>query len=156
MSQFGYYLIYSIQQQQLHREMKTKILAGIPLFMQDVVEYSTQIDWVEKDREFYLDGVLYDVIAVKKESGKTLIYSLSDAKEKKLVDDFAKEIKAGKDDTNGGKKSKLSPGFQFPDFTAPAQGQVFLFENNAVKKYGDYTTAVVNLTKEITGPPPRA
>jgi hypothetical protein len=72
-SQVGYYFIYTIHQHILKEEMERELLAHIPESSLEVIiaeQVADKIVWEEKNREFSLDGVLYDVARIEKKGRK--------------------------------------------------------------------------------------
>jgi chorismate mutase len=94
-SQVGYYFFYSYRQHQIKEEIKEELFAKIPESSLELIiqeQYGDRIRWEEQDKEFYLDGNLYDVAKVKHENGKTYLYCINDEKEKELLANLSKTV----------------------------------------------------------------
>jgi hypothetical protein len=155
-SQLGYYFIYHFQQIQVKREIKTKIFAALSESAFEIFIAEENIDaikWEEDGKEFSLHGELYDVAKIKKINGKTLLYCVNDKKEKELLNNFIKAIKAS---TNNGKSGKHTLKFQLTDYT------IIPIEKNAEvrllcnQKFICYNSSLHTAITEINTPPPKA
>lgn len=94
-SQVGYYFIYSFRQFILKEEIEKKLLATMPessLEVFVVEDMISKIRWEEKNKEFSLDGVMYDVARIRMVEGKTYLYCLNDKKEKELLKDLVNAV----------------------------------------------------------------
>jgi len=85
--------------------MERELLAYIPDSSLEVFvaeEYGDKIVWEEENKEFSIEGVLYDVARIKKNDGKTFLYCINDKQEKQLLDGLAKAVNAN----HGNKQEK--------------------------------------------------
>lgn len=151
----GYYLLYMFKEHQLQEEVRHEMLKKLPLEKLEVIDAaknSDEIVWEEKDREFYLDGKLYDVAAIKEIEGHTLIYCLNDEKEEELLKEGAASISSV---LSQGAKQK-SPGnfkFQLPDFISFSLTRLSLPVNTG--EYGIQSAPhLCGIVLKINGPPP--
>jgi predicted transcriptional regulator len=106
-SQVGYYFIYTVHQYIIKEEMERRcLLVFLSLHLKYIVaeELGDKILWQEANKEFSIDGVLYDVARIKKSDGKTFLYCINDKQEKQLLDDLAKAVNAN----HGNKQEKNS------------------------------------------------
>ena len=104
-SQVGYYFIYTVHQFILKEEIERELLAHIPESSLEVFvaeELGDKIVWEEENKEFSIEGVLYDVARIKKSDGKTFLYCINDQQEKQLLDGLAKAVNAN----HGNKQEK--------------------------------------------------
>jgi hypothetical protein len=111
-SQVGYYFIYSFQQWQLKAAIKKELFSALPDSSLEIIiaeEHAGAIQWQEEGKEFYLNGILYDVVKAKKTNNKTILYCLNDYKEKHLLAKLARVVHAGR----SGKSNKGMVKFQF-------------------------------------------
>ena len=85
--------------------MERELLAYIPDSSLEVFvaeQYGDKIVWEEENKEFSIEGVLYDVARIKKSDGKTFLYCINDKQEKQLLDGLAKAVNAN----HGNKQEK--------------------------------------------------
>ena len=83
------------------------MLTRIPESSLEVIvaeELGDKILWQEVNKEFSIDGALYDVARIKKSEGKTFLYCIKDKQEKQLLDNLAKAVNAN----HGNKQEKNS------------------------------------------------
>lgn len=147
--------MYLLQEHRLQEAMKHELLSKIPLEKLAVIDAgknAAEIVWEEKDREFYLDGLLYDVVAIKKVDGRTLIYCLNDTKEEQLLEQGASAISEA---FSPGKKQKLPGTFKFhlPDFISVPFLSVPLHVASSCPVL-PYSPKLCNIFMKINGPPP--
>lgn len=156
--QLGYYFIYSYQQYRIKENVKAQLLANIPESSLQVIETdlnNPQISWQENEKEFSLDGELYDVVKIKKTGGKAFIYCLNDQKEKELIHGFSKAIRSQTDNNSGGKSGKYSLKFQISDFTVKQLDNIPVFNSYRKVHYCSFDATVLSSSKEVNAPPPR-
>ena len=152
-SQVGYYFIYTIHQHIIKEQIEKQLLANIPDASLEIInaeQFADKIEWEEKGKEFSLDGVLYDVVRIKKSDGKTFLYCINDKQEKQLLENLAKAVNANhsnKQEKNNIKSLLLDlvcfiddpePGF----FSSPSS-------------YSCFNVTLVSSFKEISIPPPK-
>ena len=89
LSQTGFYIAFLFQQHQLKATAKANILAAIPLDALIRIEQQKGLQWEEDQKEFYLDGNLYDVVQIRQESDQTVYYCINDEKEKQLLNQWS-------------------------------------------------------------------
>ena len=136
--------------------MEAKLFAHIPENELEIIvleENAGHIKWEKEEKEFVLDGELYDVAKIKKERGRTLLYCINDKKEKQLLQDYSKALKST---THPGKSGKNNINFQMPDFLYAAIEKNGAFSLVSNKKIFDFNTALSSSDKEINTPPPKA
>lgn len=138
--------------------MEKELLARIPESSLEVIvaeEHGTKIVWEEKNKEFSLDGVMYDVAGIKKVDGKTYLYCINDKKEKELLDNLVKAVRSANDNNNN-RQSGNSIKIQFPDLIADkneTEPSVLVSIN---PQYISFNVDLVTSVKEVSSPPPKA
>lgn len=124
----GYYLLYLVQEHRWEETRRHEIISGLPLSQLDSLDADKEaafIEWEEEGREFYFHGHLYDVAAIKKVSGKTIIYCLNDAKEEQLLRERSAAVSTLFDQDHKGKQAPHSFTFQLPDFLISSEPLTF-------------------------------
>ena len=153
-SQVGYYFIYTIHQYILKEEIEKELLAYIPDSSLEVFvaeEFGDKIVWEEENKEFSIEGVLYDVARIKKSDGKTFLYCINDQQEKQLLDGLAKAVNAnhGNKQEKNNIKSLLVDLVCVNDDEAPGIFSVPF-------TYSCFNVNFVSSFEEINIPPPKA
>ena len=134
--------------------MERELLAHIPDSSLEVFvaeEVADRIEWEEKNKEFSLGGVLYDVARIEKKEGKTLLYCINDKKEKQLLDNLAKAVGKNHNDKKGRNNVKSLIIDLVYIIDEEDQG-VF----SCSSTYSDYNVTLVSSFEEINSPPPKA
>jgi hypothetical protein len=158
-SQLGYYFIYSFQQHLIKERMEKELLSRIPESSLELIiaeNYGNKIVWEEKNKEFSIDGVLYDVAKIKKTGGKTYLYCINDKKEKELLDNLVKAVRSSSENSNSNKHSSNSVKFQLCDLIDDkneAEPYALVSVNLLhISFHDDLVTSVI----EVSSPPPKA
>lgn len=155
-SQAGYYFYFTIHQRQAKREIKMLIRAGLPDTALNVITENSRMRWEKKDKEFHLDGEMYDVVKTIKKEGKTVYYCINDKKEKELVSNFARAARDASDQSPQGKNGKHRFSFPVADIPSLVIQQITPPGSNIQTTYSSYTDLLVSSFIEISSPPPRA
>ena len=134
--------------------MERGLLAHIPESSLEVIvsdQVADKIEWQEKNKEFSLDGILYDVARVEKKEGKTFLYCINDKKEKQLLDNLVKAVNKNHDNKQGRNniKSLLLDLVCMSDEEDPKTFSV-------PSAYSSFNVILVSSFEEINSPPPKA
>ena len=151
-SQVGYYFIYTIHQYIIKEEVEREMLKKIPESSLEVFiaeQYGDRIEWREEDKEFSIDGVLYDVARIKRSGGKTFLYCINDKKEKQLLDNLVKAVNKNHDNKRGRNIKPVLPDLVFIN---PPESPGFF---SVSSQYGFFKVSLVSFYKEIYSPPPK-
>jgi len=153
-SQVGYYFIYTVHQYIIKEEMEREMLTLIPessLEVFVVEELDDKIVWEEENKEFSIEGALYDVARIKKIDGKTFLYCINDKQEKRLLDDLAKAVNAN----HGNKQEKNSIKSLLIDLVCMKDEEdSTIFSVPSI--YSLFNVNLVSSFEEINIPPPKA
>ena len=134
--------------------MEKEMLTRIPESSLEVIvaeELGDKILWQEDNKEFSIDGVLYDVARIKKSEGKTFLYCLNDKQEKQLLDNLAKAVNAN----HGNKQEKNTIKSLLADLVCindEEQSTIF----SVPSTYSLFNVTLVSSFEEINSPPPKA
>ena len=134
--------------------MEREMLAHIPESSLEVIvaeQVADKIEWEEKNKEFSLEGVLYDVTRIEKKEGKTFLYCINDKKEKQLLDDLVKAVNKNHDNKQGRNNIKsllldlvcMSDEEEIRSFSVPSA-------------YSSFNVTLISSFEEINSPPPKA
>ena len=134
--------------------MERELLAYIPDSSLEVFvaeEFGNKLVWEEENKEFSIEGVLYDVARIKKSDGKTFLYCINDKQEKQLLDGLAKAVNAnhGNKQENNTIKSLLIDLVCMNDVEGPGIFSVPF-------TYSRFNVTLVSSFEEINIPPPKA
>ena len=134
--------------------MERELLAHIPESSLEVIiaeEVADKIEWEEKNKEFSLEGILYDVARIEKKEGKTFLYCINDKKEKQLLDNLVKAVNKNHDNKQGRNniKSILLDLVCMSEEEEPVSFSVPL-------AYSSFNVTLVSSFEEIHSPPPKA
>jgi predicted transcriptional regulator len=153
-SQVGYYFIYTIHQYIIKEKIEKELLTNIPESSLEVFvaeELGNKIVWQEDNKEFSIDGVLYDVARIKRTDGKTFLYCINDKQEKQLLDNLAKAVNAN----HGNKQEKNNIKSLLLDLVCMNdEEEVRSFSVPSI--YSCFNVTLVSSFEEINSPPPKA
>ncbi len=153
-SQVGHLFLYYLQLQYIKHQVRNEILAGNVMQPCTVVEDNASVSWEEEGEEFSLNGDMYDVVAVKKVAGRTLLYCFNDAHEDQLLKTFARLIIST--GTDKGKSAQSTLKFHITDQYILSAPPVLLSDTAAAAyPLSDIYGASLHFS-EIHLPPPRA
>ena len=133
--------------------MERELLAYIPDSSLEVFvaeEFGDKIVWEEENKEFSIEGVLYDVAHIKKNDGKTFLYCINDKQEKQLLDGLAKAVNAN----HGNKQEKNNIKSLLVDLVCmndDEQSTIF----SVPFTYSCFYVDLVSSFEEINIPPPK-
>jgi predicted transcriptional regulator len=153
-SQVGYYFIYTVHQYIIKEEMEREMLTLIPDSSLEVFvaeELGDKIIWEKANKEFSIEGTLYDVARIKKTEGKTFLYCINDKNEKQLLDGLAKAVNAN----HGNKQEKNTLKSLLADLVCmndEEQSTIF----SVPSTYSLFNVTLVFSFEEINIPPPKA
>ncbi len=153
-SQVGYHFIYTIHQQIIKEAIEKELLASIPESSLEVIileQNQDKIEWEEENKEFFLDGEMYDVAKIRKMEGKTYLYCINDKREKELIKQLAKAVNSNHN-TKQEKNNLKSP---LPDLVC-MNDEAALSLFSVPSTYSFFTVTLVSSFEEITMPPPKA
>ena len=92
----GQYPMFKIRQNEIHKAIRNQIAQNTPNQFLDKITVDFQdiakIKWEKKDKEFWYQGQMYDVVRFEKTDKSIAYYCIKDTKETKLVTDFKQEI----------------------------------------------------------------
>jgi len=134
--------------------MERELLAHIPESSLEVIiaeQVADKIVWEEKNKEFSLDGVLYDVARIEKKEGKTFLYCINDKKEKQLLDNLVKAVNKN----HGNKQGRNNIKSLLLDLICMnVEEEIISFP--VPSAYSSFNVSLVSSFEEIHSPPPKA
>jgi len=156
LSQFGYYVFYTIQLQLAKEAAKEQLLKQVPdnLLVKVCLTGNHTIQWEEEGKEFSLNGEMYDVVKIKEENGKQYIFCVNDEREDQVLEGLKKLNATNTGNTPGKHQAAAKMAIQQWAFE-PCVPYCFPgISLQDVTKYFDYTASLYNNDTEIISPPP--
>ena len=152
-SQLGYYFVYIFQQHQIKEAVKKQLLSSIPASSLELIVagQNPSFRWEEAGKEFSQNGQLYDVVRSVIKNGATILYCLSDTKEKDLLLHLGKAVKAAT-----GKAGKQSIQTPVIDLMVQDIYCIVAVHPFIPQQYPAFDAAVIAFSKKVNAPPPRA
>ncbi|MCX6232259.1 MAG: hypothetical protein NTZ33_12030 [Bacteroidetes bacterium] len=88
----GYYIWFSVQQFRIQREIEVSIIKELKdkdlILIEVANNQKSEIRWIEPDKEFDLNGEMYDVVRIKFQKDRISYYCINDVKEEELIAKF--------------------------------------------------------------------
>ena len=134
--------------------MERELLKQIPDSSLEVIvveNFGDEIRWKEKNKEFSLDGVLYDVVRIQKREGNSYLYCINDKKEKQLLDNLVKAVNKNHDSKKA--RNIIKPVLADLFFGTSLESPNFFSDSF---QYDILNVSTISSYKEIKGPPPKA
>jgi hypothetical protein len=148
---FGYQVYFTMLQNSVRKEIKSRIREGINEADLTIIVISDdnrkEITWIKPLKEFTFHGNLYDVVRVSDKEGKIIYSCINDTRESKLLKDFASKSESG----NKARKllSNISLNFIYENCS------FFLFNNSTAHIYKPSSFMIVSKSIETSDPPPK-
>ena len=156
----GYYVVFKISQAEARKEIKSRIKLGLSTDELTIIIIDKSkvenIQWLKKNKEFYYNNKLYDIVKVNGDSSSTTtFYCISDEKEAALfanLDAYVKAHITSKNKNNSPSK-KLNDHVIKIYFT---QSSVIDFHRTTSKNnFPRYTLNYLSEYTETKSPPPK-
>lgn len=107
------------------------------------------IHWEKKDKEFVLQGKLYDVVNIRKEAGAIVITCARDHKEQQLIEAYHQSLKKDKG-------SKLKPSTRKINLYTPHLARFTFCRSFSIKYIGTKVIKLPGSFNKIILPPPES
>lgn len=148
---FGYQVYFTMLQNSVRKEIKSRIREGINESELTIIVISdnnrNELTWIKPLKEFSFHGNLYDVIRVSDKEGKIIYSCIKDTKESKLLKDFASKSETG----NKARKLLSNISLNF----IPENSSFLLFNNSTANIYKPSSFILVSKSIETSDPPPK-
>ncbi|MFL5810462.1 MAG: hypothetical protein ACJ749_13135 [Flavisolibacter sp.] len=151
----GYHFIFRMRINEAKKEMFSRLLAQnspeLTVFSLST-EKINELEW-ENEKEFSLNGQMFDVIEMKSSNGLIILKCMPDHKETALIDQYIK--------TNGGNNSEKQPWMVMLElataqFVAPSTVLTLPVEKNISKTFPSFSSKLSSAISPIITPPPRS
>ncbi len=88
----GQYTAFTITQHKIHKQIKHLVEQQIPnnYLHKIIINHPNQIRWTKKDKEFWYQGFMYDIVRSEKHNNAIMYYCIQDRAESDLVKNFQK------------------------------------------------------------------
>ena len=146
----GYFLLFKLAQYKIYSDIKKEIIRGLSnddlvLFVYNPDQYSN-IKWRAFEKEFSLNGNMYDVVKISQHENLRFLYCINDIKEKKLIENYAKKHHKDKDNKH---KRPLNHKYCKPSCISVICTANYRFD--FLMKYNFYTFS----NSDLEAPPPK-
>lgn len=154
-SQVGFYVGFLIEQHKTKNLIKKQAISKIPLNLLVRIEQNQSIEWEEEQKEFYLNGFLYDVVKCKMENGKTVFYCINDENEAQLLKTLSVIAESGNHHSNSRNHHYQINKLIFDEFEGYNNLMSIIKIERVIQSYSklDLYFPQINLTVDF--PPPR-
>lgn len=156
----GYFPVFFLVQKNIKNQMKKYIDNNSCLVITDemtIFDFNKtnfiNIKWKEKNKEFFYENELYDVIAIKKNQNKNIrIYCVNDEKETLLINDFYKQIQHNSSPISERNQNSIMLSIDLYLFYIL---QLDFNINERTFLFAKYSKNLINYIKDIPSPPPK-
>lgn len=147
----GYFISFEVEKYAIRKEVKNRIKKGLPDDKLVIIKdnaFNTELNWVEDDEEFRLNGKMYDVVS-KRIEGNTIYYScIIDAEEEELFEELEQQVDNALNDSGKKKNENNLKDYIPAERFSPKQVGVTFMSNT----YSPNNYQSINL--ELVTPPP--
>lgn len=113
---------------------------------------AANFEWEEEGQEFRLNGAMYDVVQLKEQHGKLIVYCYNDSGESKL-EKHLDEIHQKQNNPKAGSTAAFQKLISL-SFESIKTHHIIFIPSCLVSKFNDYQAAVLCQFVEIMVPPP--
>lgn len=154
-SQLGTYVVYVVQQEINKENIAQQMARKLPEENLVKIKNGKEIKWEETGKEFYLEGVFYDVVTTKNINGETWYFCINDKMESQLYNKYTTSFNANTATLPSNKQGKQCIKFSL---------SYFIIENNTVPAFlqllnNNHFNVIVQdlntMALKVTAPPPR-
>ena len=148
----GFYLNFTLEQYSIKNAIKHKLSGSLSKNQLTLIIItpgnSGEIKWIEKDKEIWYKGNMYDIFKINRGKDTTYYYCLNDIQEKNLMTHLDKLMKEQTSDSRSTTIQKKPIIDYLPLFISTQ----FIFSTPI--HYNQYSAALKSVGKEILTPPP--
>ena len=156
LTQVGYYFFYMQQQNKIKEEVKQKIFSNLSNDLFFIVDANSKnIVWEELEKEFSIDGKMYDVVKTKIINNKKYFYCLNDTKEDNLLSEYAKQINSQTENSQHKKNGKLNLKFQTIAFENITEFIAATYLINIKNEFLYFEQSAISTSLSLVSPPPK-
>src|SRR5690606_5063648 len=157
----GISIIFTFQKARIRREMKSHIKKGVPRDNLHVITFShsraRNIHWTRKNKEFILQGEMYDVVSSTRDSNYVHYYCLNDQEEKELFLqlDYLVQKKMKEDRRSGKNAGKILRAMSNLVYLPTEDLASFETSALSVRYFDRFNASISSPYLEYITPPPR-
>jgi len=149
----GYYIWFGVLNYNIHKEIEQTIRNGLKdeelILIEISGNHTSDIIWIEQNKEFRLNGEMYDVVRIIKKYDRISYYCINDSREEKLIANFKKAHNTKKETD---KKNKTTFHLQY----FPQKIVSTLFDSATEFRYPILTSMYNSNIIDIQSPPPKS
>jgi hypothetical protein len=151
----GTYVIYVVQQEINKENIAQQMARQLPEENLVKIKNSDQLKWEEAGKEFYLDGIFYDVVTTKKINGETWHYCINDKMESQLYNHYAASFTTNTDALPISKQGKQFLKFSLSYFLLDNNNEVIELSTMKNKQFNLIQLDITSMALKVIAPPPR-
>jgi hypothetical protein len=154
-SQLGTYVVYVVQQELNKENIAQQMARKLPEENLVKIKNSHKIKWEEAGKEFYLEGVFYDIVTTKKIDGETWFYCINDKMESQLYNHYTASFKTNTDATTTSKEGKQVLKFSLSYFLLYTNDELVSLQLLKSNHFSLMTQGLNTMVLKVNAPPPR-
>lgn len=154
-SQLGTYVVYVVQQEMNKENIAQQMARKLPEENLVKIKNSDQLKWEEAGKEFYLDGIFYDIVTTKKINGETWFYCINDQMESQLYNHYTASLKTHTDATPANKQGKQVLKFSLSYFLLDNFNEVVVLATSKTNQFNLIQQNLTSMALKVNAPPPR-
>jgi hypothetical protein len=154
-SQMGTFLVYVVQQEINKENIAQEMARKLPEENLVKIKNSDQLKWEEAGKEFYLDGIFYDVVTSKKINGETWFYCINDQMESQLYNHYTASLKSNTDALPTSKQGKQVLKFSLSYFLLDNINEVVVLATSKTNQFNLIELDLSSMALKVNAPPPR-
>lgn len=154
-NQLGYYFFYAYNQYRIKEDIKHQLVLNLPENKLTIFASNDErIVWAEDQKEFSINGKMYDIAKVKVINNNKYYYCLSDDEETTLLKNYAQKCKS-ETENNKSKKDKSNIFFQLIFLNAAEISNHFSYKPAQKKVYPYFNQKPTKQELATVYPPPK-
>lgn len=155
----GYYIVFLINQTEVKKEMAYQMKFGVSSLKIATFTFNknqlANIVWQKKNKEFYHNNKLYDVVSINEINSSIVIQCISDIEEENLFEDLEKHIDTFIASNESKKKSNSKKLTDHVIKLYFSQSSQFNIHSSILKNtFSTYKLSYTSEYSEINSPPP--
>lgn len=159
----GYYIVFSILQHQVRKEMKALIKSELPdekmeiIIIPDseILSGKSTLTFIKKN-EFYYKGNLYDIVKRTRGENSSIFYCINDKQEEKLFAGLDDHIRSNMDKNTNAKSKSVQIAKNIIKEALPESKKPISSITFREYYYRTFTSFVIWQYSQVDSPPPKA
>ena len=148
-------MVYVVQQEINKENIAQQMARKLPEENLVKIKNSNKIKWEEAGKEFYLDGLFYDIVFTKKINGETWFYCINDKMESQLYNKYNASLNDSKEALPLNKQGKQALKFSLSYFLLDHSNEQVVLPILKTTKFSLIKQDFMSMTLKVNTPPPR-